>query len=217
MERKIATQDLRRKFERKVVTPNLENVNELVLVTGSMFSGKSKLLMDIIESFELNEGRVAKFKPKLDKRDLGVIKSRDYERVYNAWLVGEGGQVPSLPRGYLDTCTAVVVDEAQFLDINSIKWLIGIGKGYNIPVIFGGLDKDFKGDTFEAIEFIRSYEPYEINRKATCFICGEKTATLSRRVVNNKVMLHGEQVLVGDSETYIAVCTKCDKTLVKEY
>lgn len=207
----IETQDLGRKFRRsQIVTPTIEYNKDLVLITGSMYSGKSKSLMDIIESYELNEGRVAKFKPKMDKRDLGVIKSRDYERVYDAWLIGEGGQVPSLPKGYLDTCKAVAVDEAQFLDFNSIKWLIGIGKGYGIPVIFSGLNADFKGDPFEAIEFIKTYKPYEIKKKAKCFICGEDEATISRRVINNKVVLHGERVVMGDTESYIAVCPQCD-------
>lgn len=200
----------------ETITPQIENANKVVLITGSMFSGKSKTLMDIIESYELNEGRVAKFKPKMDKRDLGVIKSRDYERVYDTWLIGEGGQVPSLPKGYLDTCKAVAVDEAQFLDENSVKWLIGIGKGYGIPVIFSGLDTDFKGETFPTIDFIRSYKPYELVKHAECIVCGKKNSKFSRRVVNNKVILRGEQVVIGDSETYIAVCGSCDNKLVKD-
>ena len=113
----------------------------------------------------------------------------------------------------MHTVDVVVVDEAQFLDINSIKWLAQISSGYGIPVIFAGLNGDFRGEPFTAIEFIKTYKPVILQLKAKCFTCGKHTATLSRRVVNNEVVFHGEQVLCGDSETYIAVCEDCDTNI----
>lgn len=198
---------------RKIVTPTIESPN-IVLITGSMYAGKSKKLIEIIDSYVGNKKEVLIFKPKLDKRDLGVVKSRDYNRTYDAYLVGDG-VVPTFKKGYLDTVDVVVVDEAQFLDYRALKFIIELSRGYNIPVIFAGLNFDFRGKIFTPIKKIRDLNPHEIELKAKCFTCGSQTANQSRRIVNNEVVLHGEQVLCGDTESYIAVCPKCDKQILK--
>lgn len=197
----------------KVVTPTVEAPN-LVLITGSMYSGKSKKLIEIIDSYVENKKEVLIFKPKLDKRDLGVVKSREYRHTYNAYVIGDG-IVPLFKKGYLDTVDVIIVDEAQFLDKRAFKYVLGLFNGYGIPVIFAGLDKDFKGEDFTAITWIKDLNPHEIHLKAKCFCCGKHTATQSRRIVNNEVTLHGEQVLCGDTESYIAVCPKCDKQILE--
>lgn len=198
---------------RKVVTPIIEAPN-LVLISGSMFSGKSKKLIEIIDSYVGNKKEVLIFKPKLDKRDLGVVKSRDYNHTYDAYLIGDG-KAPQFKKGYLDTVDVIVVDEAQFLDKRAFRYVIGLVNGYGIPVIFAGLDKDFKGEDFTPMTWIKDLNPHEIKLKAKCFCCGKHTASQSRRIVNNEVTLHGEQVLCGDTESYIAVCPKCDKQILK--
>ena len=187
---------------------------QVVLISGSMFSGKSKRLIDIIDSFKENNKEVLIFKPKLDKRDLGVVKSRDYDKTYDAYLIGDGKH-PNFKQGYLDTVDAIVVDEAQFLDKRALYYVLGLQKGYNVPVIFAGLDKDFKGEEFSIITKIKKEKPLEINLRAKCFICGELSARQSRRVIDNKIVLEGDQVLCGDKESYIAVCSICDKNLME--
>lgn len=198
---------------RKVVTP-IVDAPKFILITGSMYSGKSKKLIEIIDSYENNNKRALILKPKLDKRDLGVVKSRDYERTYDAYLVGDG-EAPTFKKGYLDTIDVVIVDEAQFLDRRAFKYIKGLANGYDVPVIFAGLDKDFKGEEFTPITWIKGLDPHEIQLKAKCFVCGRHKANQSRRIVNNEVTLHGEQVLCGDKESYIAVCSKCDKKLLE--
>lgn len=197
----------------RIVTPEIQ-APQIVLISGSMYSGKSKKLIEIIDSYVSNDKRVLLFKPKQDKRDFGVIKSRDYDKYFTAHLIG-GGVAPAFPKGYLDTVKVVIVDEAQFLDKRAFKYLVGLVKGYNIPMILAGLDTDFRGVEFTPITWIKELNPHEIKLKAKCFVCGDHTATVSRRVVNNEVVLHGEQVLCGDTESYIAVCEKCDKQLLK--
>ena len=199
--------------DRKVVTPTVD-APKFILITGSMYSGKSKKLIDIIDSYENNNKRALILKPKLDKRDLGVVKSRDYKRTYDAYLVGDG-EAPPFKKGYLDTIDVVIVDEAQFLDKRALDYILGIQRGYDIPVIFAGLDKDFRGEEFTPITKIKELKPYTINLYAKCFCCGLHKATQSRRIVNNKITLHGEQVLCGDTESYIAVCKYCDFKLLK--
>lgn len=198
---------------RKVVTPTVEAPN-LVLISGSMYSGKSKKLIEIIDSYVENKKEVLIFKPKLDKRDLGVVKSRDYDRTYDAYLIGDG-IVPTFKKGYLDTVDVIVVDEAQFLDKRAFRYVLGLVNGYGLPVIFAGLDKDFKGEDFTPMTWIKDLNPHEIQLKAKCFCCGRHTANQSRRIVNNEVTLHGEQILCGDTESYIAVCPKCDKQILE--
>lgn len=188
--------------------------HNLILITGTMFSGKSKKLIEIIKCYERQNKRVLAFKPKLDKRDLGVIKSRDYEKTYDAYLIGDG-IVPIFKQGYLDTVDVVIVDEAQFLDLRALRYLVGLSKGYEIPIIFGGLDKDFRGKTFSPIAWLRTLHPHEITLYAKCFCCNRHIANQPRRIVNNEVTLHGEQILCGDSESYISVCPECDKKLLE--
>lgn len=199
--------------ERKIVTPTVD-APEIILFSGSMYSGKSKKLIEVIDSYKNNKQEVLIFKPKLDKRDLGVVKSRDYEKTYDAYLIGEG-EVPTFKKGYLDTVDVVIVDEVQFLDRRAFKYIIQLAKGYRLPIIVAGLDKDFKGETFTPITWLRELNAYEIQLKAKCFVCGKHLANQSRRIVNNEVTLHGEQVLCGDTESYIAVCPECDKQILE--
>lgn len=187
---------------------------DLVLITGSMYSGKSKKLIQFIDAVEETGGRVACFKPIRDKRDLGVIKSRDIERVYPAYFIGDNGQVPTLPKGFLDTVNLIAVDEIQFLDEKAVDWIIQISHGYGIPVIFSGLSTDFRGDAFPTVTYLKKFSPLVVKVYAKCFCCGLPLAVHSRRVINNEIALHGEQVLCGDTETYIATCTKCDIKLM---
>ncbi len=191
-------------------------MQDIILITGCMYSGKSKKLIEMIDSATQQDKRVACFKPSVDKRDKGVIKSRDYDKTFEAWVIGENGEVPTLPKGYLHTVDMVAVDETQFLDTNSIKWLLDIGKGYGIPIIFAGLSGDFKGQPFHSIEYLKQFKPTTLQPKADCFVCHRPEAVTSRRVVNNKIVLHGEQVLCGDTETYIALCDECDAKLLNE-
>ena len=193
---------------RQVVTLMVDPPN-MVLITGSMYSGKSEKLIEIIESFTNNGKRVLIFKPKLDKRDMGVVKSRGFERTYDAYLVGDGIH-PTFKKGFLETIDALIVDEVQFLDKRAYKYIVGLSKGYDIPLIMAGLDKDFRGQEFTPITWIRNHSPLELKLKAKCFVCGNHTATQSRRIVNNEVVFHGEQILCGDTESYIAVCEECD-------
>ena len=187
---------------------------DVILITGAMFSGKSKKLIDIIDSYEAQNKKVLKFKPKRDKRDLGVIRSRDYEKEHWAYLIGDG-YAPVFKKGFFDTIDLIVVDEAQFLDIRAVRYLIGLGQGYNVPVILSGLNKDFRGNTFVPIALLRKYSTHEIKLNAKCFCCNHYTATQTRRVIDNVITLKGKQILCGDSESYISVCPACDKKLLE--
>lgn len=121
------------------------NPNTIEVIVGTMFSGKSKELIERgYRAEKYGSTKVHYFKPSIDTRDMN-IKSRD----------GQKAEALALDKGrdlikYLKETTKqelVIIDEAQFFD-KSIVYAVQILKfnGYN--VVIGGLDKDFRGEPF---------------------------------------------------------------------
>lgn len=100
----------------------------------------------------------------------------------------------------------VIVDEAQFVTKEQVEFFIHIVDNLEIPVICYGLRVDFKHELFEGSKWLMAWADRIEELKTVCW-CG-KGANCNARIHNGKVIYNGEQVVMGGSETYVALCRR---------
>jgi len=173
--------------------------NNLELIIGPMFSGKSSELIRKIRLAKTINKKVLVIKPLIDNRYNNTkivshsLESENCETVEN---------LKSLDNK-IDEYDLIVIDEGQFfIDLKEyvIKW-IEVNKK---DIIIGGLDGDYKrkpiGQILELIPYANKCQ--KIN--SLCKTCGDGTeASFSHRMSS-----YDSQVLVGGNETYMALCRK---------
>lgn len=166
------------------------------VITGSMFSGKSFEL--IKELKRLNKEQIIIFKPKIDKRDGSLIKSRKSNKTYNGILIDNVEEIPSYLNKNIKT---IIIDEAQFLtgDINVVMNLHL--QGYDF--IIAGLSLTSERKPFGLMRDFLSIATEIKILKAKCYCCGKKEAEYTGLFGNSKK----EDILIkGD---YFPICRKC--------
>ena len=96
------------------------------------------------------------------------------------------------------------IDEGQFYD-DLFDFVNYVLKNYNKIIIISGLDGDHLQKKFGQILDCIPLCDEVVKLSALCMICknGNK-ASFSKRIVNSN-----EQILVGNEESYIAVCRTC--------
>ncbi|MBU0505355.1 thymidine kinase, partial [bacterium] len=102
--------------------------------------------------------------------------------------------------------SCVLIDESQFLKKEQVAQIRRFVNKFDIPVICYGLRTDFQAELFEGSLWLMAWAD-EIEELKTICWCGRK-ATMNARVVNNRVVKEGEQIMIGGNESYIALCQK---------
>lgn len=100
----------------------------------------------------------------------------------------------------------IIVDEAQFLTADQVTQLAAVVDVRGIDVLCYGLRTDFTTCLFEGSNRLMALADVIREEIAMCS-CGRK-ATVNARLVNGKVTIEGEQVVVGAS-CYKPMCRKC--------
>lgn len=183
----------------------------LTVNTGSMFSGKSTLLISQGEKHAKAGQRVIYIKPDIDTR---------YSQ--HEIVTHEGIKVPALTvptnRGLSDyicpkEVDVVLIDEAQFFTkriCNSIWWLLSEG----VKVYVSGLDMNYMTDGFETMAELMCMADKVNKLKAVCECCGnDANLTGKRNFFGGKPS--GNIVELGEKETYFPVCRSCFFKLVR--
>lgn len=184
-------------------------------IAGSMFAGKTELLLKEISRAEYSGKNVQVFKPNIDDRwgDIDKIKSHSGGE-HEACAVKNAINIYDC----LDPNTQVVaIDEIQFFDekiIDVVKALLEA----DIRVIFAGLSLDFKGDPFGSMPILLALSDEIEKPTAICTeeingeICGAN-ATKTQRLINGKPASYTDPIVViGDvKEGYHARCSKHHK------
>lgn len=179
------------------------------LFHGTMNASKSAQLL--IQAFNLErQGKsVIVFKPSIDTRDEGVVRSRALDEEREAIIV------PSDAKGFMyeiikekkDEINFIFVDELQFMKSHQVEELAKISIDFDKHVFAYGLLLDYKGYLFEgtkrAIEC--GFTLHEL--KIQCDFCDSK-ATNHLLYIDGKLVTKGEPIHVGDQE-YKSVCYPC--------
>ncbi|MGE5234386.1 MAG: thymidine kinase [Acidobacteriota bacterium] len=174
------------------------------VITGGMFSGKSEELVRRLRRALIARQRVQVFKPRLDDRhDPSRLVTRD-NRELAARSVASSGAL----REALEPDVEVVgIDEAQFFDTGLVD-LVGELADSGLRVIVAGLDQDYLRRPFGPMPAILALAEYVDKMHAVCVVCGAP-AHYSQRIAGG-----GEQVQVGDTESYEARCRRCYEAFV---
>ena len=103
--------------------------------------------------------------------------------------------------------SCILIDEAQFLSKNQVQQLACIVDELKIPVLAYGLRSDFMGDPFEGSRYLLAWAE-EISEIKTVCHCGKKATMNARIDENSKILRQGEQIEIGGTNRYIALCRK---------
>lgn len=193
---------------------------------GAMNSGKSTQLLQVRHNYHERHQRTLLLKPEIDVRDgWGMVTSRvgsvngqgglsvpaDHVITSDSDLLDVVYSFHSQPgdarQGYVD---CVLVDEAQFLSPHHVHQLAEIADRLNIPVMAYGLRADFQAKLFPATEVLMALADNIEEIKTICW-CGKK-AVINARVVDDRVIYEGPQVLLGGNNRYTSLCRKHWKT-----
>lgn len=177
----------------------------LVVNTGSMFSGKSTLLISQGEKHIKAGQRVLYIKPSNDDR---------YSE--NEIVTHTGEKVPAMNvdthkalKGLINPkeVDVVLIDEVQFFTkriVPSIWWLLSQG----VQVYASGLDMDFLGDGFETTKELMAMADKVNKLKAICESCGNDAVITAKRQFH--IDLDNTDIIqLGAKETYKPLCRKC--------
>ena len=165
------------------------------VITGAMFSGKSFELIELLKALDINTIKI--FKPNIDTRDKGIIKSRATSKTYTALLIDDLKEIPQ----YIDNNTkTIVIDETQFLT-GDISIIVDLHlKGYDF--IIAGLNLTSERKPFGLMKDIMCIATDIEILKAKCICCNKINADYTYSIKNKK-----EDILVG--EYYIPICREC--------
>lgn len=185
-------------------------MSKLYVKYGTMGAGKTLDLLRVAHQYKERDKDVLLFKTSISDRGEGVtqIKSRldgvgdtalpiaDYESI--EVLLDQRIKRGSKP-------DVIIVDESQFLTEKQVNQLHAIAHLRKIPVLAYTLKTTFQTKFFEG-----SKRLFEIGDDfeeiiGVCW-CG-KRARFNARVIDDKVIKEGEEVLIGD-EVYKPLCPK---------
>jgi thymidine kinase len=176
----------------------------LEVVCGPMFSGKSEELIRRLRRAEIAGQRVLIVKPRIDNRyDIAHVVSHAGARM-RAVAVDDPADIPGLVDGY----DVVGVDEVQFFPPHITLLLDGLVEG-GMRIIACGLDQDFRGFPFGAMQELLCRAELVDKLQAVCHGCGGP-ATMTQRLVDGApAPADGDTIVVGALEQYEARCRSC--------
>jgi thymidine kinase len=168
-------------------------------ISGGMFSGKSEELVRRLRRATLARQSVQVFTPAADTRHGPQrLVTRD-KRELEALSVACSCEL----RQKLQPGVEVVgIDEAQFFDDELVDLVCELADS-GIRVIVAGLDLDYLRRPFGPMPRILAIAEYVDKVHAVCMRCGAP-AHYSQRIAGG-----GEQLQVGDAESYEARCRRC--------
>lgn len=167
---------------------------------GAMGSSKTANAIMVQYNYQERGQSALMLKPRLDDRDgVRIVGSR-------SGLSAPCRFVEELPEIEVSQYDCVIVDEAQFMTKEQVSALVRVVDELDIPVICYGLRADFQGNLFEGSQWLLAWADTIEELKTVCW-CGRK-AICNTRVVGGRVTKEGAQIMLGGSESYVALCRK---------
>ena len=185
---------------------NKSKAGNIELIFGSMFSGKTKLLIKKIKHAQKNNLKIVVFKPKIDIRyDKEKIVSHE-KNGFKATPILNPSEIIALSKD----SNLVAIDEVQFFNNDIVKICYELSKK-KINIILAGLDMDYLGKPFGAMPKLMKIADKLTHLYAICDIC-KKEAYHTYRISNNN-----NKILLGEKETYLALCKNCFNLKLKKH
>jgi thymidine kinase len=174
----------------------------LELITGPMFSGKTRELIRRLAAAELSGAEVAAGKPAFDV-DPGWLVSLSGSR-RRAVVLERVADLVDLA----GSAAVVGVDEVQFL-VMEFAEALAEAAARGVRVIVAGLDRDFRGEPFPTVAALAARAGSLTRLTASCSRCGA-AATRSQRLLDGRPAPRDAPVVqLGGAELYEARCAAC--------
>jgi thymidine kinase len=177
---------------------------QLYFKYGAMGSSKTANALMARFNYEERGQQTLLVKPRMDTRDGDhMLRSR----IGLAHSCVYFDEMQATPDAELQKNACIIVDEAQFLSREEVRYLVHLVDECGIPVICYGLRADFKGELFPG-----SYELLvmadKIEEVKTICWCGKKAIFNARFDRNGRVVREGAQVMLGANDRYISLCRR---------
>ena len=158
--------------------------SEFILITGCMFAGKSKYL---IENY--GDKDVEAYKPSTDTRDIGAIKSRDLTKTIPC------RSVATLTTIELKKQT-ILIDEFQFFNSEELKDFVIKCKREHRTIVMAGLNLLANGEEWSSYTAVRPMCDKLILLRAKCSVCGEPAdfTELVKGQKDQKIQIEGKAI-----------------------
>lgn len=180
----------------------------LTVITGPMYSGKTKELIRIVELYRIIGHRVLVAKYSQSHGDAEFLKSRGTPVTIPAIPIKTASELQDVYDGH----EVLAIDEVQFFHPAMALFLDNLrSQGKNVVV--SGLDTDFKKEPFGECmpELLRLADTVK-HFKAICNVCHRHNATLSQRLRDGKPVSRNDDLVAFEgmgNVTYEPRCADC--------
>jgi len=177
----------------------------LIVITGSMFSGKTEELIRRVRRVLYAHRSAQVFKHTIDTRSEDT-EIRSHNGVLHRALAVSTGE--ELLGKVEETTNVVAIEEVQFFDegiIEVCRWLADAGN----EVIASGLDMDFKGEPFGPMPRLLAEADEVVKLRAICARCGREASRSQRLIDGRPAPVSAPTILIGAEESYQARCRHC--------
>ena len=179
--------------------------------------GSSKTAQALITKFNYEERgmKVWLIKPATDTRDGKETLASRAGLSSECSSIGKGENILELFKCRVDETDVIIADESQFFTEKQIDELREIVNEWDVPVLCFGLRTDFTTKLFSGSARLFEVADSIAEIKTICS-CGAKATVNARLGASGRVVVHGEKIVIGGNEKYIAMCHKCWQRAVKE-
>lgn len=200
-----------------IVKIMIERPEMLRFVHGTMTSGKTTALLQEAHNIRLHGHEVLLLTARGDTRSgIGRICSRiGISAPAETFAPGEDLFEKISRRHSRTPLSAVMVDEAQWLERDQVWQLSDVADDLGIRVSAYGLRSDFLGRLFEGSATLMALADQLVENTGIC-PSGERASMVVRIDENGNALSDGPQVMVGGEETYVAVSRKEWKRRIRQ-
>lgn len=177
--------------------------------------GSSKSAQALITKFNYEELGMSVWliKPSIDTRDgADIVKSRIGLECRAQIITPEQNIEDEYRR--VGRHNVIIADEAQFFTPDQIDQLRSLVDDEDLPVLCFGLRTDFLTHFFPGAQRLMELADSITEVKTVC-ACGRKATVNARIDSDGRIITHGDQVLLGGNDSYVAMCHKCWKEKIR--
>lgn len=179
-------------------------MKKLTFFYATMNNGKSlKLMIDNYNYTNAGYSTIA-LKPSLDTRDDKITTRIAPNLAIDCIQYNKTDDIKKLVTD--KNIDIIFIDEVQFStkkQINQLRELANDG----ITIFAYGLRTNFKCELFEGSQQLMAVSDKIIELPGLCH-CGKKTL-VNARIIDNKIIKEGEEILCGAEELYLGLCHHC--------
>lgn len=180
---------------------------------GAMGSSKTAQALMTKFNYEEKGNKVWLIKPSTDTRDGETTLMSRIGLSATADTIGPGENLISRYADLSERVDVIICDESQFLTMEQVDQLKTIVDDFDVPVLCFGLRTDFRTKMFPGSVRLFEIADSITEIKSVCK-CGRKATVNGRFDQDGKIIVEGDQVFLGGSESYEGLCYKCYKELV---